>query len=92
MNDYICMNYGNEEFIILDLPRKAKLTEEHTLVLEDLKDGTLSTAKYQGSKKFIRGVKVIVFTNNWIEPEVYKTLTKDRWDIHVIKSEEEAEG
>lgn len=91
MNDYICMNYANEEMVILDLPRKKKLTEEHTEVLEDLKDGNLSTAKYQGTKQFIRGVKVIVFTNNWIEPEVYKTLTNDRWDIHVIK-DEESEG
>lgn len=88
INDYICMNYSNEEIIILDLPREESLTREHTRVLEDLKDGTLSTAKYEGTKKFIRGVKVIVFTNNWIDPKVYKTLTEDRWDVHVIKSDE----
>lgn len=85
MNDYICMNYKNEQYIILDLPREETVTKEHTKVLEDLKDGNLSTAKYEGSRKFIRGVKVIVFTNNYIPNDVYKTLTKDRWDTHIIK-------
>lgn len=87
MNDFVCMNYSNEDVIILDLPREESLSREHTKVLEDLKDGVLSTAKYQGTKCFIRGVKCIVFTNNWIDPKIYKTLTEDRWDIHFINAD-----
>lgn len=87
MAEYVTMNYDNEPLIILDLPRAEHLTTEHTAVLEDIKDGNLSTGKYQGSTKLIRGVKVLVYTNQWIPNDTYNSLSHDRWDINVIQED-----
>lgn len=79
------MHYANEDVIWIDLPRGRKIDEDMATLLEDIKDGLIISAKYQGTKKMTRGVKVLVTTNNWIPPEAYKSLTKDRWDILVNK-------
>lgn len=91
MNDYVAMHYENEEVIVLDLARARRLEVEQTEVLEDIKDGLVKSTKYEGHKRFIKGVKLLVYTNNWIPYESYTALTKDRWDIHVIPKEEEEE-
>lgn len=87
MAEFITMNYDNERVIILDLPRAEKLTKEHTAVLEDVKDGNLATGKYQGTSKLIRGVKVLVFTNQNIPYDTWESLSKDRWDVHIINED-----
>lgn len=89
MAEFVTMNYDNERVIILDLPRAESLTVEHTAVLEDIKDGNLSTGKYQGTCKLIRGAKVLVYTNQWIPKDTYNSLSLDRWDIHVISDKEQ---
>lgn len=81
--DYIVALYDGEEIIVMDLPRANKLTKKQAEVLETVKDGNLKSTKYQGKKIFIRGVKIVVFTNNWIDSAVYKSLTEDRWKIRV---------
>lgn len=86
--DFIAMHYDGEKVICIDLPRDRELTPALCGVLEDTKDGNVKTSKYQGTKVFIRGVKVVVFTNNYIPSKAYKSLSADRWDIHVIKEED----
>lgn len=86
--DFVAMHYQGEKAICLDLPRDKSLTPALCGVLEDLKDGNVKSAKYQGTKLFIRGIKVVVFTNNWIPPKAYGSLSKDRWDIHVIENDD----
>lgn len=78
--DFIAQQYDDEPVICLDLPRKAVVSESLCNTLEQVKDGQISSAKYQGAKKFIRGVKVLVFTNHRIPAAVFKSLTRDRWD------------
>lgn len=87
--DFVAMHYDDEKVICIDLPRQKVLTPEMCGVLEDIKDGQVYSAKYQGTKLFIRGIKIIVFTNQWIPKKTYESLSKDRWDIHVIGGEEE---
>lgn len=87
--DFIAMHYDGEKAICLDLPRDKSLTPALCGVLEDLKDGNVKSAKYQGTKLFIRGVKVVVFTNNWIPNKAYNSLSRDRWDIHIIGDDNE---
>lgn len=81
MNDFVAMHYNNEEVIVLDIPRASKLSEEQAFVLEDLKDGLVKSAKYQGTTRFIKGVKLLVYTNQWLPKKTYEMLTEDRWDI-----------
>lgn len=78
--DFIAQQYEDEPVICLDLPRKAVVSESLCNILEQVKDGQISSAKYQGAKKFIKGVKVLVFTNHRIPNPVFKSLTRDRWD------------
>lgn len=86
--DFIAWHYTGEKAICIDLPRDKSLTPALCGVLEDLKDGNVKSAKYQGTKLFIRGIKVVVFTNNWIPPKAYGSLSKDRWDIHIIEGDD----
>lgn len=79
--DFIARHYDNEEVIWIDLPRTLKVDSRMAECLEDIKDGLIASAKYEGSIRLIRGVKILVTTNHWIEKEAYKTLSQDRWDI-----------
>lgn len=86
--DFVAMHYDGEKVVCVDLPRQKTLTPELCGVLEDIKDGQVYSGKYQGTKLFIRGIKIVVFTNQWIPKKTYESLSKDRWDIHVIGGEE----
>lgn len=88
MIDYIAMKYDKQKAVLIDLPRQKVLTEGLCGVIEDLKDGNIKSAKYQGTEHFVRGLKVIVFTNNYIPPKAFKALSEDRWDIHIIKGDD----
>lgn len=79
--DYIAMHYNNEQVIWIDLPRTRKVDNDMAECLEDIKDGIIASAKYEGHLKLIRGVKVLVTTNHWIEKNTYKLLSADRWDV-----------
>lgn len=82
--DYIAMHYDGEEIITFDIPRAKSLSTALAETLEEIKDGDICSAKYQGSKRFIKGVKVLVTTNKPINYTTYCALSKDRWDIWEI--------
>lgn len=90
--DYIVLHWDGEPIIWLDLPRRRKLGVEDAETLEDLKDGLVASSKYTGGTVYMRGTKIIVTTNNYIDPKVYKQLTPDRWDVHPTKDEIAALG
>lgn len=75
----IAMNYDNEPIMIVDIPRAEKIDSDLVKTLENLKNGIVATGKYQGSKKYFRGVKILVFTNHYVPTEINKKLTPDRW-------------
>ena len=79
--DYIAMHYDNQPVIWIDLPRSRLVDKDLAECLEDIKDGLIASAKYEGTLRFIRGVKVIVTTNHWVDKTAYKMLSTDRWDV-----------
>lgn len=79
--DYIAMHYDNEPVIWIDLPRSRVVDKDLAECLEDIKDGIIASSKYEGCLRFIRGVKVLVTTNHWVDKTAYKMLSADRWDI-----------
>lgn len=87
--DYIAMKYNNEPVIWIDLPRTRKVDDDLATILEDIKDGLVTSAKYEGNMRLIRGVKVLVTTNHWVEKSTYKLLTADRWDIFTAAPKED---
>lgn len=85
----IAMNFDNEPIMVVDIPRAETIDTDLVKTLENLKNGIVATGKYQGSKKYFRGTKILVFTNHYIPSEVYKKLTEDRWRKHSVKAWEE---
>lgn len=85
VKENIAMNYNNEPIMIIDIPRAEAIDTELASLLESLKDGIIATGKYQGSKIYFRGVKILVFTNHFIPEGVYKKLTEDRWRVFSVK-------
>lgn len=79
--DYIAMHYRNEPVIWIDLPRSRKVDTPLAECLEDIKDGLIASSKYEGRLRLIRGVKVLVTTNHWVEKSTYRMLSADRWDV-----------
>lgn len=90
--DYIAMKYNNEPVIWIDLPRTRVVDNDLATILEDIKDGLVTSAKYEGNMRLIRGVKVLVTTNHWVKKETLKLLTRDRWDIFTALPKEDREG
>lgn len=86
--DYIAMHYDNEPVIWIDLPRSRLIDEDMATVLEDIKDGLVASAKYEGCVRMIRGVKVLVTTNHWVQKKAYNMLSKDRWDVFTAEPSE----
>lgn len=91
--DFVAAHYNNEPVIAVDIPRSETLDIATCNVLETLKDGTINSAKYQGKKMFIKGVRIIVFTNHFIpndskdpKKDVYGKLTKDRWNVYSVQA------
>lgn len=93
IKENIAMNYDNEPLMIVDIPRAQVIDIDLLQLLESLKDGIVSTGKYQGAKKYFRGCKILVFTNHYIPDQLYKQLTKDRWRVFNVKKwEQEKNG
>lgn len=68
--------------IIIDLPRSMKWSEELYVAVEAIKDGLIMDPRYSANTVNIRGVKVLVMTNNKVVP---KKLSVDRWRINGSK-------
>lgn len=77
---FIHSGYVDQEFIIIDIPRSWKWSEHLYSVIETIKDGLVYDSRYKAQMRNIRGVSIIVFTNN--NPKLSK-LSTDRW--HIVK-------
>jgi len=75
---------------IIDLPRKAVSYEGFYSTLESLKDGAVTTQKYEGRTEIFEPPHVVVFANwppkVWI-PGSGKTMSLDRWQIRQVDRE-----
>ena len=75
-NEFI--NHGWRPYVIIDLPRTAKWTDELYYSIEKIKDGLLKDPRYQSKTVNIHGVKVMVMCNSM--PKLDK-LSDDRWVV-----------
>lgn len=78
LSAYVCSAYAGEPIIIIDIPRSRKITGELYEAIEELKDGLVFDHRYSGHCRNIRGVKVLVTTNEKMD---INALSKDRWKI-----------
>nr|QRV62008.1 Rep protein [ssDNA virus sp.] len=69
---------GWRPYIIIDIPRSWKWSEQLYSAIESIKDGLIYDTRYHSSMMNIRGVKVLVMTNTM--PKLDK-LSQDRWCI-----------
>lgn len=75
---YVASGYRGQEFILVDIPRSTKWTDQIYEGLEALKDGLVYDTRYHAQMRDIWGVKVLVTTNTM--PKL-GALSKDRWTI-----------
>nr|BBE29372.1 replication associated protein [Papio cynocephalus associated smacovirus] len=91
LSAWVCDAWKNHEIIWIDIPRNRSLDADLCGELEELKDGMAFDDRYGAHWKCIRGTKILVTTNNYIDKTTYKSLTPDRWDIHTIQDEDGSE-
>lgn len=84
ISNYICSSYAGQEYIIIDIPRSGKINRDLYEGLEEIKDGLVFDERYTGKCRNIRGVKVLVFTNQELDK---KMLSFDRWRLHGISGD-----
>lgn len=63
-------------FVIIDLPRSWKWSKELYCAIETIKDGLIMDPRYSARPIDIRGIKVLVLTN---ERPKLDSLSEDRW-------------
>lgn len=76
MMQWVASAYRGEPYIVIDIPRSWKWSEQLYVAIESIKDGLVYDTRYTARLKNIRGVKVMVMTNN--DPKLDK-LSIDRW-------------
>lgn len=81
LSAFVCSAYKGESIIIIDIPRANKPTTALYESMEEIKDGLVFDPRYSGRTRNVRGVKLLVFTNN---PLDLKKLSHDRWNLHGI--------
>ena len=64
--------------VVIDIPRSYKWKQEMYVAIEAIKDGVIVDPRYSATVENIRGIGVIVMTNE--RPKLDK-LSMDRWDI-----------
>lgn len=64
--------------VIIDIPRSWKWSDDLYVAIEAIKDGLLMDPRYSARPVHVRGMKVLVMTNN--EPK-QKKISEDRWKI-----------
>ncbi|QDM14411.1 replication-associated protein [Human associated porprismacovirus 3] len=72
------MDGGFRPYVIIDIPRSWKWSEQLYSAIESIKDGLIYDTRYHSRMINIRGVKVLVMTNTM--PKLDK-LSQDRWCI-----------
>lgn len=85
LSAFVCSAYNGERVVVIDIPRSTKATASLYEAIEELKDGLVFDHRYSGKTRNIRGVKVVVFTNNKLD---LKALSKDRWVLNGKKLDE----
>lgn len=69
------------EFVVIDIPRTWHWSKELYCAIESIKDGLLLDPRYSAKPINIRGIKVLVMTNE--RPKLDK-LSEDRWVFHYM--------
>lgn len=64
--------------VVIDIPRSYKWKNDMYIAIEAIKDGIIVDPRYSATVENVRGIGVIVLTNE--RPQVGK-LSADRWDI-----------
>ncbi len=72
------MDGGYRPYVIIDIPRSWKWSDQLYTAIESIKDGLIYDTRYHARMINIRGVKVLVLTNTM--PKIDK-LSQDRWCI-----------
>lgn len=67
---------GYRPYVIIDIPRSWKWSDQLYCAIESIKDGLIFDTRYKSRVINIRGVKVLVLTNN--KPKL-DALSADRW-------------
>lgn len=88
LSAFVCSAYDGEPYIIIDIPRSRKITDELYEAIEELKDGLVFDHRYSGKTRNVRGAKIIIFTNTKLDQT---KLSKDRWRLHGTKNVKGAE-
>jgi len=73
----------NGHGIIIDLPRQAESNVGFYQVIEDLKNGRITSQKYSGKVKYLGAIPHVIVFANW-KPNFSK-LSRDRWVLRQIK-------
>jgi hypothetical protein len=76
---WVTSAYRGEPYIVIDIPRSWKWSEQLYCAIESIKDGLVYDTRYVSRIRNIRGVKVLVLTNTL--PKLDK-LSQDRWLIY----------
>lgn len=84
LSQFICSAYRGQPIIIIDIPRAGKPNRDLYETMEEIKDGAVFDERYTGSMRDIRGVKLLVFTNQKLDNRM---LSYDRWRIYGISGE-----
>lgn len=79
ISNFICSSYAGQEYIIIDIPRSARIKPELYEAIEEIKDGVVSDPRYSGKTRNVRGAKLLIFTNTPLDE---KKLSHDRWRLH----------
>lgn len=79
ISQHIADGYNGEGIIVIDIPRSQKWTKQLYIGIEAIKDGLVVDTRYHSRIKNVRGVKLLVMTNNY--PKLDK-LSADRWRIN----------
>lgn len=86
MMQYVASSYidqGWRPFVVIDIPRSWKWSEQLYTAIESIKDGLVYDTRYNSRMINIRGVKVLVMCNTL--PKLDK-LSQDRWRIYRTES------
>jgi hypothetical protein len=73
------------ENILVNLPRSGHKNINYT-ALEQAKDGTFCTTKYNSKEVDIDPCRIVIFTNESLD---WKKMTEDRWSIMTINTDGE---
>lgn len=78
LSAYVCSAYEGQEYVIIDIPRSGQISSSIYECIEELKDGLVFDHRYSGKCRNIRGVKVLVTTNQKMD---ITALSQDRWKV-----------